>query len=83
MSKHHVSQIQASVLSNVKKMSNEELVNLYGVEISEDGSVFDPTENRKFKDIDEWAMFIAEQEDENNYGHLDKFARRNVFDDDY
>ena len=83
MSKHHVSHTQSRVMNDVRTLPAEELVDLYGIEISEDGSVFDPTENRKFQSVSEWAQYIAEQDSDDNYGSFSKFGGKHVFDDEY
>lgn len=83
MSKQHVSHTPSSVLNDVRTLSTEELVNLYGIEISmDDGTVFDPTENRRFDNLTEWAIYVVEQDDENNYGSFDKFGGKFGFIED-
>lgn len=83
MSKHHVSLTQSRVLNDVRTLPPQELTELYGIEISDDGSVFDPTENRRFEDVAEWAQYIASQDDDDNYSSFSKIGGRHAFDDEY
>lgn len=83
MSRHNVSHTQSRVLNDVRTLSRQELIDLYGIEIAEDGTVFDPTENQKFKSLTEWASFIDERDDENNYGSFSKIGGKQYFDDEY
>lgn len=83
MSRHHVSHNNDRLLREVKVMTPEQLKDLYGIEIEEDGRVFDSTENRYFDNISRWAMYMAEQEDEDQYGSFTKIGHKGRFDDDY
>lgn len=82
MSRQHVLHVQSKVLNDVRTLPSDELIALYGIEVSNDGSVFDPTENRKFEDIDEWAQFIAELDDDDNYSSFSKIGGKYAFDDE-
>ncbi|TFG94101.1 hypothetical protein E4H12_15805 [Candidatus Thorarchaeota archaeon] len=82
MSRHHISLTQARVLTDVQTLPTEEITNLYGIEVSDDGTVYDPTENLKFPDLDEWATHIAEQDDEDNYSSFSKIGGKHAFDDE-
>ena len=58
--------------SDYERYTKEEFQELYGVEINEDGTVFDPVTNKTFPSLAEWA--IAENEYESmdsseEYGH--------------
>lgn len=83
MSKHHISHSQQRMLNDVQRLGKEQLIELYGIEVSEDGTVFDPTENRKFDDLKEWAMYIGEQDDDDNYGTFSKITSPPAYDDEY
>lgn len=83
MSKHHVSDLQTRVLNDVHRLSPEELADLYGIDIAEDGVVFDPTENQRFDTLEAWADFIARQENDDNYGAFIKRNGKSRFDDEY
>lgn len=61
---HHVHANEVThVVNDVRRLSVEEAQITYGIEIHEDGSVFDPTYNRKFTTIGEWAEFSVEQDE--------------------
>jgi len=47
-------------------MSNDEITQLYGIEINPDGTVFDPTYEKTFESLATWAEFEA-QYDEMDY----------------
>ena len=83
MSKHHVSHSKDRYLRDVKAMSKEELINLYGIDIEDDGRVFDSTENRYFDSLTAWAIYMAEQENDDMYGSFTKIGHKGRFDDDY
>ena len=74
--------VSTGVLNDVRLLPVEEIVSLYGIEVAEDGTVFDPTENQKFANLNEWAMYIAERENEDNYGSFSKIGGRHGFDDE-
>ncbi len=49
-------------INQVNKLSAEEVLDLYGIELLESGKVFDPTYNREFLSVGEWAEFSAQQD---------------------
>jgi hypothetical protein len=59
----------------VLKMSWDDLRSLYGIEIDEfDGTVFDPVENKTFKGLIEWDLYVKEQEKDDMYGQFTKMG---------
>lgn len=65
MSKHHNSTAhQTSHLLKLVKdcKTPEEMYDLHGITIEQDGSVIDSTYNKQFKNIGDWALFVIEQE---------------------
>lgn len=82
MSRYHCSSTPTQVLHDIQIYSSEQLIELYGIEINEDGTVFDPAENKTFATIIEWATWIDEQEADDNYGTLVKLGGKVRFDDD-
>lgn len=68
MSRHHASTAHevTHLINEVQHMPASEVNNLYGIELKEDGKVFDPTYNMTFDGVGEWANFTVEQE----YGDL-------------
>lgn len=81
MSKHQV-QPQTNVLHDIECMSDEELQDKYGIEIYEDGVVYDPFEEAEFDDITEWANYTADLEEDDNYAQPIKINGKQRFDDD-
>lgn len=81
-SKHHRSHQESQVLDDITSMSNDELEDLYGIEIGEDGSVFDTAEFKEFDTLADWAAFVVEQEQEDNYSSFTKIKSNRYFDDD-
>jgi hypothetical protein len=79
----HDSDTQSSVINDIRRLSPEELIELYGIDIGENGTVFDPTENQHFATLEQWAEYIAQQEDDNNYGTFIKRNGKGRFDDEY
>lgn len=63
-------------------MSKQDLEDLYGIEISDDGSVYDLCEMKSFESLREWAAFMVEQEEEENYSSFQKVNHKRHFDDD-
>jgi len=51
------------VVNEVNRLPEEEVKSLYGIEIFEDGRVFDQTYNKIFGTVGEWAQFNVEQDD--------------------
>lgn len=66
MSKHNhgvIAQEVAFVIGEVHRLSEEEVKSLYGIELLEKGKVYDPTYNKTFDTVGEWAAFSLEQDD--------------------
>lgn len=66
MSKNNHSAIAqeiAYVVGEVNKLSEEEVRSLYGIDLLEDGKVFDPMYDQVFPSVGEWAEFNVEQDD--------------------
>lgn len=74
---------QAKVYHDINTLSAEELTDLYGIEISNDETVWDPCEMKEFKTLEEWAAYMVEQEEEDNYSSFTKIGGRGRFDDEY
>lgn len=82
MSKHFVSPAQDSVMRTIESMSVEEVVDQYGIEVSEAGHVFDPLDSRRFKSVVEWALYMDEVEEQAQYAASFHGNIRYGFDDD-
>lgn len=66
MSRHHHAAVTSDVyhiLHQIKHMPKEEAEQLHGITMNDDGSVFDPTFNKKFESLSEWAEWNAEQDE--------------------
>ena len=64
----------ANVLHEIKDLSEEEIYEVYGINVTEAG-VFDPLYNKRFASVSEWAKFSVEQDDmqsEEHFHHYDK-----------
>jgi hypothetical protein len=53
----------AYTVSQVNKLSKEEVYSLYVITLLEGGKVFDPLYNQTFSTVGEWATFSVEQDD--------------------
>lgn len=51
------------IVNEVKRLDEDEVKSLYGIELLEAGSVYDPTYNKTFDTVAQWAEFNIEQDD--------------------
>jgi len=51
------------IVNEVKRLGEDEVKDLYGIELLEKGKVYDPTYNKTFDTVAEWAGFNVEQDD--------------------
>lgn len=59
-------------LNDFKRLPKAEAETLYGIELQEDGSVFDPAFDRNFENLTAWAEFSAEYDEmeyTEDFGH--------------
>lgn len=82
MSKYHNSHALESVVRVIQTMSTDEIEREYGIEIDEDGSVWDACEGRSFGSLAEWALFMDECEEAAFEAAMCKGNVRYGFDDD-
>jgi hypothetical protein len=63
MSKYHHTAVETAdnILHDFHHLTTDEFISRYGVEINEDGSVYDSTYNKSFPSLGDWVMFEAEQ----------------------
>lgn len=69
---HAISSDVEHILHDIEHLSQEEVEQLYGIVLEENGAIFDPTENRHFKTVGEWAEYEAEQDEmefSEHFGH--------------
>jgi len=52
----------AHIVSDIRKLSREDVTRLYGIVKREGGKIFDPTYNMEFGSLGEWAAFTVEQD---------------------
>jgi hypothetical protein len=65
MSKHHHGEFANSVsfiVHQVSTLPKEEIEILYGIELLDNGKVFDPTYNQEFGSVGEWAEFSVNED---------------------
>mgnify|MGYP000156021393 CR=1 FL=1 len=65
MSKHHhgaTAQDVTYIIRQVSTLPKEEIEILYGIELLENGKVFDPTYNQEFGSVGEWAAFSVNED---------------------
>lgn len=68
---------------DVFKLSRDELYELYGVELRDDGSVYDPIEDKLFTSLTTWKQYADDQEEDDHYRSFQKIGGRYAYDDDY
>ncbi len=51
------------IVNEVKRLEEDEVKSLYGIELLDDGKVYDPTYSKTFDTVAEWAAFNLEQDD--------------------
>jgi len=57
------SQEIAYTVNEVKRLDNDEVKSLYGIELLDKGRVYDPTYDKSFDTVAQWAEFNIEQDD--------------------
>lgn len=65
MSRHHhhtITNDVRSILHEISTLSSAEVERLYGIEINEDGSVYDLGTSMTFDNISAWAEYTAEDD---------------------
>jgi len=65
MSKHNhggFAQEVSYIIRQVATLPIEEVQILYGIELLNNGGVFDPTYNQKFESVGEWAEFSVNED---------------------
>lgn len=71
MSKHRsqASEI-AHVRAEIKRLSKDEIYQIYGIILNEDGSVYDELEEETFPNLSDWLKFYVEESEEDEYSDL-------------
>jgi hypothetical protein len=68
-----------SVVFDVTIKTHQELCELYGIEISEDGSVYDPCDHKYYDSLAAWAAAADEDAD---MGGFEKSSGKQIYYDD-
>lgn len=71
------------LVNYAKKASADEMMEDYGVEIIENGKVFDTVEEKTFQTIIEWAESVVGNDDETEYNYGLKRSRSKEEDEYY
>jgi len=61
------------IIHDCKHYPREEIERMYGIQIGDDKTVFDPIRNKTFKDVTDWAA--AEMEEDDDYEVKEKFSK--------
>lgn len=83
MSKYHVSHSPESVVRAIQTMNVEEIEQQFGIEVDDNGSVWDACEGRSFATLSEWALYMDECEEQAFEAAMCRGNVRYGFDDDY
>ena len=72
MSRNHSASAQdaAHIINEMIGLDAEQAYDKFGVEMNEDGSIFDPIYQMKFQTIGEWANFSVEQDNIESEEHF-------------
>jgi len=65
----------AHLLAEIKGLTKEELLDIHGIEINEDKTVYDTAWEETFKNTQAWAAFVVEQE-MLDYGDEDEYDNK-------
>lgn len=65
---------------NIFKMSSDELYDAYGIEVYEDGTVYDPLEEMDFDTLSAWKVYIDGTEQ--GVASIQKFGGGRYWDDE-
>lgn len=76
MSKHG-----PSVVFDIQTKSIEEIQDLYGIQIDEDGVIYDPCEMEEFESLAAWAAYMDEAAKQDNQG-FEKKGGKQYYEDD-
>lgn len=61
--RHSLSSEVSHLLIEIRELDAEQLYTQHGIEIHENGSVYDTTYDLTFSTINQWATFVVQQED--------------------
>jgi hypothetical protein len=78
---HSRSSEVAHIIAEVRRMTPEEIIETYGIQLLDDGKVLDITYDEEFKNIPEWAAWSVAEE--NLYNNEDLYDQSKYEDEDY
>lgn len=73
----------SSAVHNIKILPLHEITQQYGIEIEDDGSIWDSVEGMSFKNLNEWAIYIDDLNNEEVYNNFSKIGSKHGFDDGF
>lgn len=76
---HHSSEV-TRIVNEISHMTQQDIVDTYGIFVDKNGRVEDPTYSRKFETVAEWAQFSLEQEE---MEYSEQFHHGKMTHDDY
>ena len=81
MSKHGVGHAHTSVVFDIQTKTIEEIQDLYGIQIDDDGVVYDPCEMEEFESLTAWAAYMDVEANQDAQG-FEKRGGKQYYDDD-
>lgn len=60
--RYNASSEVAHLVAEVRNLTPEQNLEIHGIEINSDKTIYDTAYNQKFKNITEWAKFVIAQE---------------------
>jgi len=71
--RHSISGEITHLIADVKRMSQHDAEQFYGIELNSDKTIYDYTYDKTFKNINEWATYVVTNEsddwEEDEYDH--------------
>lgn len=74
-----VAQEVQRTLREIHQLGYEEAQSVFGFELGDDGSVFDPTYSRRFSTLAEWAEFSAECDETELSEHFTRHGKDDFY----
>jgi hypothetical protein len=69
--RHNASSEVAHLVAEIRRLTPEQALEIHGIELNSDRTVFDTAYEQAFKNLNEWAAFVVAQEmsdeDEDDY----------------
>ncbi len=69
-------------MTNLYKMSADELLEEFGIELRADKTVYDPIEDKVFRNLGAWKLYVDQQE-ESEHGGFEHTGGGRYYDDEY